>query len=1037
MEDNISLDDITTQAQFDLNTLYENNVPSTEQSPSPFDLCSNNCSYYDPSHVNEVLNDDSASLSLFCLNSQGLQAHWDSFTGLMSEMSSSQGMFDVIGITELFNMTDEKCDLEGYHPLKYKTRTDTSDSRGGVGVYVKDSIDFDERKDLNIFIPNVFESIFVEMQIAKKQVIIGVVYRPNTYPYADLQLFMDTMNQIQSKLSSENKDVYIMGDMNIDFLKFNSHPKTGEYLENIFLHGFIPLISKPTRITPYSATLIDHIYTNKLNIDIKSGIIITDVSDHFGIFSVVKNKIYNHKQKRNINHTRNYCQKNVEYFNRLLQDTDFISVLEANCAELAYTNFMTLYKNAYNIAFPLKTVATPKRYIKRLPWMTSGLLQSSVRKNKLLTVKLKFPSVTNIEKYKEYTAVYNRLLRLSKNKYFHQEIESSKHDIKKTWTFLNMAMDKNKVSTPLPSKFIHDNIMISNKHEIATLFNNYFANIGLNVSESVAATDVNFSSYLRQMNPHSIFLDPIMPHDILNVCKKIKPKLSRGHDEISSKLMKQSIHNILIPITHIFNLSLSTGIVPKDMKIAKVIPLHKQGNKNIFNNYRPISILPSFSKLLEKIVAIKLLTFLEQFNQFYQHQYGFRPHHATIHPVIQLLNQIAKANDKPTKDFTMAVFLDLTKAFDTINHDILLKKLEHLGIKGRANEWFKSYLSDRKQYMDIFDVQSPLENVSCGVPQGSILGPILFLVYMNDINYSSKLFTLCFADDTTVSCSSTDLKTLYHVMNGELQHLSQWLKSNKLCLNTKKNKYIIFKPSQNHSTCNQEIYIDHQKIEKIGNSQETKSFKFLGIHIDESLTWKHHISNLCKKIAHANYIINKVKNLLPSSCLKTLYYSLVQSHLNYGIEAWGSSNAVDSLYKLQKRSIRIINRKPYNWHTEPLFKKNEILTVKDQYKLHVAKFMYKLKSDKLPKSFNNLNYFATRTYQTRQNNMATTTLGRSHFSCSLPLHKFPQIWNDLNALNFSCETQKQFLGALCKYFIENYMNNVTCNNPRCTQCATN
>ncbi len=186
--------------------------------------------------------------------------------------------------------------------------------------------------------------------------------------------------------------------------------------------------------------------------------------------------------------------------------------------------------------------------------------------------------------------------------------------------------------------------------------------------------------------------------------------------------------------------------MPQDMKLAKVIPIFKSGDQHSFNNYRPISILPAFSKILEKTLAYKLINYLESENLIYKHQYGFRPNHSTIHPIIHLLNSIAIENDKPSKNLTLSVFIDLSKAFDTINHDILLKKLDNLGFRGVANSWFRSYLSNRKQYMEFGSVKSSFESLTCAVPQGSILGPILFLVYVNDICNCTTLDILSFAD---------------------------------------------------------------------------------------------------------------------------------------------------------------------------------------------------------------------------------------------------------------------------------------------------
>ena len=1035
MEDNITLDHISTQNKFDLQSLCETDQSLDEPTDSPYDIGNNTCKYYEPAAIKNVISND---LSIFCINAQGLKAHWDNFKNLMLEMGDSDKCFDVIGITEVFSMSKGDCVLPGYHPVEFAVRNDTTRSKGGVALYVNDKLQYKIRPDISIFIPNIFESIFIELIFGKKSIIVGTVYRPNSYPMADLDVFVHNMYDIQNLLNYEKKDVYIMGDINIDLLKFKEHKNTGEYVDNIFSHGFLPLITKPTRLGPHSATLIDHIYTNKQNIDAISGIVITDISDHFGIFSSIKYSKINQNNTNKIKTVRSLSQININKFNNLLQQSDFTPVMESQCASTAYDGFLDIYLTAYEQAFPLKQITLTRKYLKRSPWITKGLVKSSITKSRLLKQKLKHPTNANLEQYSKFCNIYNTLMRKVKYSYYETEFQLAKNNIKRSWTLLKVAINKHECQTPLPDQFKHNNKVLTNPKTIANAFNSFFANIGNELGNNVTPTDQIYTNYLPRPNDKSLFFDPVNVSDVLEIASKIKTKTSCDNNNISTKLLKTSIHNTAVPLTHITNLSLSTGVFPQNMKIARVIPIFKKGDRTLFNNYRPISILPAFSKIVEKIVATKLIKFLESTKQLYKHQYGFRPRHSTIHPVIHLMNQIAEENDKPTKNITMASFLDLSKAFDTISHKILLHKLNNMGIRGVVNSWFRSYLNNRLQYMEILKHKSSLENVVCGVPQGSILGPILFIIYINDIHNSTLLKVLCFADDTTCSFSTSNPINLCNTMNHELELLSQWIRSNKLSLNVGKTKYIVFGPAISRQNLPlQDIYIGNEQIERICHSNRDTSFKFLGLEIDEMLSWNQHIDKICIKLSRANYIINKVKNIIPKSCLLTLYQTLIQCHINYGIVAWGSAKGIERVHKLQKKSLRIINKKPYKYHTEPLFKKCKLLTVKDQYILSSAIFMHSLKLNNLPSSFQELAYFTVPERATRQQNNANQRRTRIKFSSLLPFHKLPQIWNSLSTKQRNIQHQKSFKRKLHIELLAKYSDNIQCRNARCRQCLPN
>ena len=285
------------------------------------------------------------------------------------------------------------------------------------------------------------------------------------------------------------------------------------------------------------------------------------------------------------------------------------------------------------------------------------------------------------------------------------------------------------------------------------------------------------------------------------------------------------------------------------MKIEKIVPVFKAGNKKVLNNNRPISILPAFSKMLVKLASVCLIHFLESQDILYKHQYGFRQNYSTIHPILHLLNDISNANDNKSKDITLAIFLDMSKAFDTISHDILLHKLEHYGIRGTCKDWFASYLTNRFQYTEILGEKSTYLNINTVVPQGSILGPILFLIYVNDINNCSNLNVLCFADDTTTYKSGSNIEDLVCNVNIQLEFIYTWLCCNKLSLNINKTSYTIFRPQSNaHNNLNNSLLINHEVIKSSEESTKAGTAKFVGIYIDKHLTWSQHIDYLCTSL---------------------------------------------------------------------------------------------------------------------------------------------------------------------------------------------
>lgn len=980
------------------------------------------CPYMSPQTFITTPNIHSQScIASFTINCRSLNANYDELKDLVGQMTTENFSFDIIGLTEVFTINSMlKYELDGYHDLQYKTRNSNG---GGVGLYIKDNLNYKVRDDLSVFIPHVIETLFVEICLSKsKSLIAGIVYRPNTLPKADIDIFISSISDILDIINRENKMLLLSGDFNIDLLQYDTHGKTRTFIDNCFASGALPIITKPTRITSHSATLIDHVYCNLPISKVKSGIIITDIADHFGTFAILdinQNKLKSTQTKA----VRSFTKTNLTNFKSLLNNSDFSTVTNSNDANISYNNFMEIFKRHYETSFPIKIVHLKRKYQKREPWMTSGLLTSSINKSKAYQLQLRKPTVANKQQFKTIKTVFNRVKRQAKNSYYKDIFSQYKSDIKQTWQTIRSLINSPK-KTQIPSTcFRVNDKLITDPKQIAEELNTYFVNIGQSISTKIQApNNQTFKTHLKGHFPDTFSFRPILPDDLKDITKRMKPKFSQGHDNISSKLIIDSINETALPLSHIINLSLSTGIVPTHMKTAKVIPIFKTGDSESFNNYRPISLLPAFSKILEKVVYSQTMSFLNKFNILYNLQFGFRKKHSTFHPILHFLKNVTESNDSRTKDFTIGTFLDLSKAFDTISHKILLEKLSFYGFRGIVNDWFRNYLTGRKQFSSFQCSDSSLLDIICGVPQGSILGPLLFLIYINDISACTSLKLVSFADDTTVYISGHNITDITNRLNIELNKLYEWLCCNKLSLNINKSQFMIFSPkSPPVLPSNLTVMINNIPLSQAGNNYNNKSVKFLGITLEENLSWSTHIGKLCNKISRSIFILNRLKRLFPFHILRTLYFALVHCHLIYGIHIWGNSSHVNKLFKLQKKAIRIINKAPYNCHTDPLFHANLILKIKDIYHLQASVFMHDYKNHRLPTAFNGFFQDLPDSHRTtRQANNIYIKRSRTNFSSNLPFKNIPHIWNNLNVSTKTITNRNQFKNKLKRDHFSTY-----------------
>ena len=526
---------------------------------------------------------------------------------------------------------------------------------------------------------------------------------------------------------------------------------------------------------------------------------------------------------------------------------------------------------------PIQKLNPKEIKFKLKPWITPAIQNLMRVRDRLFERKKRQPGNDHVrEVYNRARNRVSRQLEKSKKEHYESYFDEMNTNIKKTWEGIRKIVNVKKSTKFSISHLNINGKIVEESIDIAKNFNNFFVNVGPETEKTVPKIpNQSPNQFLKNRNQAEFIIAHISVEEVTDIIAAL-PKKSVGPHSIPIKFLKIVADIVAIPLCNIINLSFAQGIFPEMLKIAKVIALFKSGSTEEMNNYRPISLLPIFDKIIEKLMHKQLYKFLEDHNILFKNQFGFRKKCSTAHSLIEITEKIKESID--SGKFGCGIFIDLKKAFDTVNHKILLQKLEHYGVRGSILKWFESYLTNRKQYVFYNGVSSDMKTITCGVPQGSVLGPLLFLLYINDLpNISTKLIFFLFADDTNIYYESNDLKSLEKIVNQELKKLSLWLNLNRLALNVSKTNFVIFRSHQKMPDHNVTLLMNNKAL------QQKDHVKYLGVLLDQHLDWKYQIKNVALKVSRGLGIIAKLKPFLKEKLIRTIYFSVVYSHLYYGI----------------------------------------------------------------------------------------------------------------------------------------------------------
>ena len=846
----------------------------------------------------------------------------------------------MISETHLDNsIFDNEISIDGY----VIQRKDRNRYGGGVCAYIRKDIAFNTRPDLS---NEDMEGLFIDILLPKtKPILCGVIYRrPTQYNFYDV---LETT--LSASESFTNSETIILGDFNTDVCPRNKHPLRKKLLSICDMFSFDQVIKDFTRICSTTATIIDLILVSDSDKISQSGVIDSGISDHNIIYCTRKGSrdcIGKHNSAT-FRSLKNYSK---ESFHQSLLGSDWSPVTLSDNPNDAWHSFKSIFISCLDNVAPVRTVRIKQRSEE---WVDSEVLECIKARDKAYHKFKSDKSEENFQIFRKLRNKANSTIVNAKKTFFKSSLENNKNDSKSLWKCLKgLGLPSKRGQTSSNIGLNVDGNIIFDKSIVSEKFNSFYTSVADKlVSKLPSCLNIFGSNFVfnyyssKGVKPDSFSFYIVSESKILKYLNSLSPNKATGLDGVPSRFIKDCASIIAGPLSHIINLSIIQGSVPDDLKSARVVPLYKKNDKTDVGNYRPVSILSVVSKVLERVIYDQLDQYLSQNSILYEFQSGFRQGFSTDTCLIHLTDYIRFQMDKG--QLVGMVLLDLQKAFDTVNHPILLMKLKAIGLSESSIRWFTSYLSDRRQTVDLSGSFSPMSRISCGVPQGSILGPLLFLVYVNDMPAAVTNKLLLYADDSGILVSAKSKQEIEVLLSHDLNRLSQWLICNKLSLHLGKTESILFGSRQRLKSQTQlDISCNGQSI------QSTKAVKYLGATIDQNLSFDSMASSVIHKSNSRLKFLYRKSKFLTGHTKRLLVNSLIQCHFDYASSAWFlglSQQLKGKLQVAQNRLVRFILGLPPRSHIG----REELtsvgwLPVKDKVNLTILTHVHKVNSNTAP-----------------------------------------------------------------------------------------